>query len=188
MRDGLPASRLQSSSLLSRLRIPHAPTWGACLRSVSEGRPGKEVYEVAIRIAEQGGPVAPGHGGRFEHDVLEHVLQSSELRIDVGDEVLDDDRVVATGLWCVVAEHRDGCCVCDREGSRGRSELGEDWCGPCGDCSRDGLVEAGEPVDVVSDDADRCEVHSLPFSRAVRLDVSILGWPRDNVLSVFKVI
>jgi hypothetical protein len=70
-----------------------------------------------------------GHRGGFEHDVVELVLQSGELGIDICYEKFDDDRFVAGRFRCLVAEHRDGCRTRDRQDLRGRSGLGKDGAG-----------------------------------------------------------
>ena len=68
-------------------------------------RRGEEVDEVALRVADQQGPVAPRHGRRLLHDVeLELILEPVVLGIDVGDEELDDHGPIRARFRDVLTE------------------------------------------------------------------------------------
>src|ERR1700691_6489469 len=57
------------------------------------GDRGEEVDEVAVRVAEQQRPVAPGHRGGLLDEVLDEACQALVHAVHVVDEELDDHGV-----------------------------------------------------------------------------------------------
>src|ERR1017187_4271455 len=125
----------------------------------------EEVDEVAVGIAEQQRPVAPGHRGGLIVEVLDEAGQVPVHAVHVVDEELDDDSVVVGRPGGARREQRNGAGAGDREGGGGGSELSEVLVRPARLPAGGALVEPGQAGGVVGDDADRDEIHGdLPVS------------------------
>jgi signal transduction histidine kinase len=126
------------------------------------GDRGEEVDEVAVGIAEQDGPVSPGHRGRLLYPFADEGLQPLVLAVHVIDEELDDHGVVVRGASRVV-EQLGRLRVAEGDGAGRQVQLSEDGRGADSRDACDLLVELNQRLEIVGDHADRCEVHSVPL-------------------------
>ena len=117
-----PEIRVRPEPLVPRLGCPGA------LRACGGS---EEIDEVAVGIAEQDGPISPGHRGWLLHPVADEGLEPLVLAIDVIDEELDDHGVVVRGASRIVEQLRR-LRLAEGDGAGRQAHLSEDGREPDG--------------------------------------------------------